>query len=285
MDSLSALIADLWKQLFDAAWFQYVQWPFWAFLTLLAFGGVYTARIKKNTLFCQGITGALKLTLIYLIVVSLYRRIPSYMNQVSEFPFLSVSDTTITLVNPLSLLDRPFTALPMSLVRLYCLLFIINLAGRIDYINKKFVTWGGIQVVTCASAAFLFSFVSYHIDRNWEKIFDSTYWLYLGSGILLLLPLAILLGMKLWFIVFRKSGNPTYSTVMQFFTTHKFGTLFSVTLFSMVVVLLYLVAISLCGISKLALANFNRTAYLLIIAMCLGTLWVYSLYYTEYTAG
>ena len=89
MDVLSALFSAIWGQFAGAAWFQYLKWPFWTCLILIAVGGVYTARNKKNTLFCRGITGSLKLALIYLVIVGLYIIFPSYMSQVSQYPFLS----------------------------------------------------------------------------------------------------------------------------------------------------------------------------------------------------
>lgn len=281
METLSALFSTMWGHFTGAAWFQYVQWPFWTFLFLIALGGVYNARFKKNTLFCRGITGGLKLALIYLCCFGLYRIIPEHMANVSQFPFLSISSTTLTLVNPLGLLDRLFTELPGVLVRLYFLLFLINAIGALDYCGKNFLSWLGSQILTCSASVLLYELLTSTATRIWLKVFDDTHWLYLSAAILLLIPLTVLMSMKLFFIVFRKAGNPTYSTIMQFLTARKFGSLFSVSFFSLLAVLIFLVFISLLGHSRMALANFNLVAYTLIVAMCIGTLFVFSLYYTE----
>ena len=72
MEKLSALFTTICDRFTGAAWFPNIQWPFWTFLFLIAMGGVYNACFKKNTLFCQGITGALKLAVVYMIAVGMY---------------------------------------------------------------------------------------------------------------------------------------------------------------------------------------------------------------------
>ena len=141
MEVLSALFSAIWSRFTGAAWFEYVRWPFWTFLVLIAIGGVYQAKFGKNTLVCRGITGALKLALIYMVIVGLYIIFPSYMSRVSQYPFLSMTETTMTLVNPLGLFDRWKTTLPEVMVRLYFLLFLINTAGSFDYSGKGTVSW------------------------------------------------------------------------------------------------------------------------------------------------
>lgn len=278
MEKLSALFNAICDQFTRAAWFQYVQWPFWTFLFLIALGGVYNACFKKNTLFCRGITGALKLTVIYLVGVGLYVLFPSHMSTVSQLPFLSLTEKTLTLVNPLGLVDRLFTALPEVLVRLYFLLFLINTTGFFDYGGKNFLPWLGSQFLSCSIAMILYELITRPIVRYWPF---SHVWLYLFIAGCLLTPLIILTVMKLFFVVAKKAGNPTYSTVMQFFTAQSFGSLFSVTLFSTLAVLAFLVIVSLCGCSRMSLTRFNWTAYTIILFMSTATLFIYSMFYTE----
>ena len=284
MDTLSALFSGLWVRLTGAAWFQYVQWPFWAFLILLAIGGVYTARIGKNTLFCRGITGMLKLTLIYLVIVGLYRVIPSYMSTVSQYPFLSMSETTLTLINPLKLLDRPIGAIAELFVRLYFLLFLVNAGGSVDYSGKNALSWAGSQLLSCSFAVGFYELGSYVVTLVLTKLHFSISLYHIIIAALLLLPLAALLLMKLFFIVFRKSGNAVYGGMMKFLTSIKFGTLFSVTFFSVLCALVVLVMANFSGLGRVALANFSWVAHFLITLMCTVTLYVFSLYYTERTA-
>lgn len=280
MEVLSALFSAIWSRFTGAAWFEYVQWPFWTFLVLIAIGGVYQAKFGKNTLVCRGITGALKLALIYMVIVGLYIIFPSYMSRVSQYPFLSMTETTMTLVNPLGLFDRWKTTLPEVMVRLYFLLFFINGAGSFDYSGKGIVSWIGSQLLSCSIAVGFYEAVSYAVLRVWRSILPVN-WLFLGVAGLLLIPCLLLLLMKLFFILFRKGGNAFYSDVMQFLTSQKFGSLFSVSLFSMVAVLIFLVVVNSFGISRMAVADFSRPAYLIIMLMCTATLLVFSLFYTE----
>lgn len=284
MDTLSALFSGLWSRLTGAPWFQSVQWPFWAFLITIAIGGVYTARIRKNTLFCRGVTGALKLTLIYLVIVSLYRMIPGYMSTVSQYPFLSMSESTLTLINPLKLFDRPAGAIAELFVRLYFLLFLINTCGSFDYSGKNALSWAGSQLLSCTIAVFLYELISGTITKVLMKLHIPSGFYYLGIAGLLLVPAAILLIMKLCFIVFRKSGNNVYGFCMRFLTGMKFGTLFSVSFFSVLCTVLVLVLANSWGLGRMSIANFSWASFLMIAAMCTGTLYVFSLYYTERTA-
>lgn len=283
MDVLSALFSAIWGQFAGAAWFQYLKWPFWTCLILIAVGGVYTARNKKNTLFCRGITGSLKLALIYLVIVGLYIIFPSYMSQVSQYPFLSMSDTTMTLVNPMGLFDRWNTTLPEVMVRLYFLLFLINTTGSFDYSGKGTLSWLGSQLLSCSIAVGLYEIISFAVLRVWRSVLPVN-WLFLGVAVLLLIPAVVLLTMKLCFILFRKGGNTFYTEVMQFLTAKKFGSLFSVSFFSVLVVLFFLIVLNAFDFSSMAISNFNRMSYLMMILMCTGTLYVYSLFYTERAA-
>lgn len=284
MDTLSALFSGLWDRLAGAAWFQYVQWPFWAFLILIAIGGVYTARIGKNTLFCRGLTGMLKLTLIYLVIVGLYRVIPSYMSTVSQYPFLSMSESTLTLINPLKLFDRPLGAIAELLVRLYFLLFLVNTCGSFDYSGKNALSWAGSQLLSCSIAVGVYELVTVFATKVLTRLSIPSGLFHIIIAVILLSPLCLLIIMKLCFIVFRKGGNTFYGGLTKFLTGMKFGSLFSVTFFSEVCGLILLVMANLWGLGRVALADFSWIAHFLIALMCTGTLYVFSLYYTERTA-
>lgn len=278
MEKLSALFTAICDRFTGAAWFPNVQWPFWTFLFLIAMGGVYNACFKKNTLFCQGITGALKLAVIYMIAVGLHVMFPAHMTSVSELPFLSIGERTLTMVNPLGLTDRLFTTFPEVLVRMYALLFLINAAGHFDYGGKNFIPWLGSQLLSCSIPLIFYNLIFGALVRYWPF---NRLWLFRATACFFLAPLTVLMLAKLFFIVTKKSGNPTYSRAMQFFTAQSFGALFSISLFSLLAVFVFLVIVGLCGTSRVALSGFSWTSYLLILAMAVGTLFVYSMYYTE----
>ena len=284
MEVLSALFNAISDRLTGSAWFQYVQWPFWVFVILIALGGVYTACFQKNTLFCRGVTGALKLTLIYLCYYGIYRLAPNAMDFVEEFPFLNITKDTLTLVNPLSLLKSFFTDFPKNMVRLYWLLFFLNFCGHVDYGGRSKSAWTLSQFFSCPIAVCLYQLLGnpFATFFNWLDV--DIKWLYIAVSAVLLLPLGILMAMKYIFIVFRKSGNAVYGGMMKFLTSIKFGTLFSVTFFSVLCALVVLVMANFSGLGRVALANFSWVAHFLITLMCTVTLYVFSLYYTERTA-
>lgn len=278
MDKLTTLFHAIGDIFTGSSWFQYIQWPFWTFLFLIAVGGVYTARFQKNSLFCRGMQGALKLALIYMTAVAGYVWIPSYMATVSQLPFLSASSQTLTLVNPLGLIDRWATELPRVLVRLYFLLFLINAVSSFDYSGKNPLVWLGLQIVTCAGAVVFYEAMSLLIARLW--IFPQ-YLLHNTVAILLLLVAFLMLALKLFFLITRKAGNHTYSVAYQFFTTQRLGSLFTTSFLSLLIVLVFLVALNLFGNSRMELANFNGTAFFLIGFMCMMTLAIYNMLFTE----
>lgn len=278
MEKLSALFTTICDRFTGAAWFPNIQWPFWTFLFLIAMGGVYNACFKKNTLFCQGITGALKLAVVYMIAVGMYVMFPAHMSSVSELPFLSIGERTLTMVNPLGLTDRLFTAFPEVLVRLYALLFLINTAGHFDYGGKNFLPWLGSQVLSCSIPLVMYNLIFGALMRYWPF---SRLWLYRAAACFFLIPLCLLMLAKLYFVIMKKSGNPTYAKAMQFFTAQSFGALFSISLFSLLAVLVFLTIVSLFGASRVTLAGFSWTSYVLILVMTIVTLFIYSMYYTE----
>lgn len=284
METLSALFTAISERFTGAAWFELVKWPFWACVILIAFGGVYTASFRKNTLLCRGITGGLKLALIYLCCFWLHRLVPNGMKFVTEFPLMTITEKQLILDNPLALLLKPFSALPTTMVPLYFLLFSINACGSVDYGGRSKLAWFGSQLLSCPIGLGLYLIVGEFIVKIWTKLADVS-WLYLIIGALLLLPLSVLMFMKLFFIIFRKAGNPTYAKIMQFLTGQPFGSLFSVTFFSLVSVLVFTLIINLWDMAEMTLARFNGGAYALIVVMCTFTLLIYSMYFTERKAG
>lgn len=272
---LFTAIGDLFT---GSSWFHHVIWPFWMLLSIIAIGGVYTARFQRNTLFCRGMQGALKLALIYMVVILGYVLIPSYMFTVSQFPFMSVTEETLTLVNPLGLVERWKTALPEVSVRLYFLLFLINAVGTFDYNGKNPLVWLGLQVVSCAVPVGIFEAISAFVIDLWP-LPDS--WLHNSLAILLVSVALTMLLLKLFFLVTKKTGNHTYSMAYQFFTTQRIGSLFTTSFLSFLIVLVFLVIVNLFHMSRMALANFNQTAFFLIGFMCMIALAIYNMLFTE----
>ena len=273
----------------DAAWFQAVKWPFWFCLILIALGGVYTARFQKNTLLCRGITGALKLALIYMFCIGFRQIFPECMKFVPSLPFITVTDETLTLIHPSSLFSHPFTALPQTLMKLFFLLICVNIGNHYDYGGRGKLPWFGSQIASCSIAMFAYDklgdLFNFGINLLTEKFSSFGTLFYIALFLLFMLPLLSLVALKFIFIIFRKAGNPAYTKVMQFLSDKHLGSLFFVTLFSMLFILIFLVVINSWGMAEMTIADFCPFAYILIMLMCGATLLVYSMYYTERKFG
>lgn len=269
----------------EAAWFQAVKWPFWFFLILVALGGVYTACFQKNTLLCRGVTGALKLAMVYMFCIGFRQLFPGCMEFVPKLPFISVTDKTLTLIHPATLLSHPFTVLPQTLVRLFFLQLCINIGGHYDYGGRGKLQWIGSQIASCTISMGLYWVFTYLFNYVAAKFAGLIKVYYIAVFLLVLVPLLILVALKFIFIIFRKAGNPTYGMIMKFLCAKHLGSLFFVTLFSMLFILVFLVVINSWGMAEMTIADFCPFAYILIMLMCGATLLVYSMYYTERKFG
>lgn len=265
----------------DATWFQAVKWPFWFFLILIALGGVYTACFQKNTLLCRGITGALKMALIYMFCIGFRQIFPGCMEFVTNLPFIAITDKTLTLIHPATLFSHPFSLLPQTLVRLFFLQLCINLGGHYDYGGRSKLPWIGSQIASCTISMSLYWLCTYLFNYVAAKFAGLIKVYYIAVFLLVLVPLLTLVALKFIFIIFRKAGNPTYAMVMTFLSAKHLGSLLFVTLFSMLFTLIFLVVINTWEMAEMTIANFCPFAYILIMLMCGATLLVYSMYYSE----
>ena len=285
MNFLTCMFDTIGAWFAGAAWFQAVKWPFWFFLILIAFGGVYSTCFQKTTLLCRGVTGSLKLAFIYLFCIGFRCLFPTCMKFVPNLPFITLSEKTLTLINPVTLLSHPFTELPQTLVKLFFLQLCINIGGHYDYGGRSKLPWIGSQIVSCTVMMLVYFFLAFIFGYVAAKFSGIINILYMAVFILFLVPPLTLVALKFIFIIFRKAGNPTYAMVMQFLTSKHLGSLLFVTLFSMLFHLIFLVAIHIWDMAVMTVANFSPFAYILIMAMCGFTLLVYSMYYTERKFG
>ena len=128
MNEITTLFTAIGDFFTKSDWFFMVKWPFWVLLFTVAVGGVYCARFGKKTLLNLGIGGTLNLLAIYLGAAIAYSYIPPLRNMFSELPFLSVSDQSVSVVDPFSL---KLGALAPLLLRLMILIFLVNMADSV----------------------------------------------------------------------------------------------------------------------------------------------------------
>ena len=115
MDEIKTLITAIGDFFTKSDWYSMVKWPFWILLTIVAAGGVYTARFGKKHLICPGINGTLNVITLYLFLALAYSAYAPLRTMISELPFLAVTDKSVTAVNPWGL---SLAAIPPLMLRL-----------------------------------------------------------------------------------------------------------------------------------------------------------------------
>lgn len=278
LDTLTSLFNKICDYLNATSWFSLIQWPMWTLLVILALCGVYTARFGKGKLLTMGFQGALKLTLIYMVAAGFYAYKPDFMSNFSQLPLLYVSDTAVTLVNPLELLDRWNTALPAVMVRLYFLLFFINIAGVFEYSPVNILTWAFFQGFSAAVSVFVYAMISFGVRHFWPGPLSVLHCL---LAVLLLMMFALLFAFKLYYTFIKKGSNPNFDAFFKAMTEKKYGSPFTVSAFSFLIVIGYTILANLCGHAQFQTDSYNWIAYFLVGLMCTGTLYCFSRYFNN----
>lgn len=263
----------------NTRWYPLVQWPFCTLLVILAVGGVYTARFNKGNLLCFAIQSALKLTLVYMVITAMYYKYPEFMSNFSQLPLLSYSESAMSLVNPVDLLKNWTTALPMVSVRLFFLLYCINVMEvTFEYTPANSLSWFGFQALFTSMGVALYAFISYLARRFWPGT------IFLLDGIIavvLLVIFAYLLFGKIYFTFVKKDGNGFYQDAYRVFTKVKFVSQLTVSALALLVIYGYIVIATLNGHSRMEFASFNHIAFFLNGVMCTVTLYIFSHYYAK----
>lgn len=279
MDKIASLFTTIGEFLNNTRWYHLVQWPFCTLLVILAFCGVYTARFGKGKLLCFAVQSALKLTLVYMVVTAMYVWRPDIMANFSQFPLLSYSEEAMSLVNPLDLLKNWTTALPMVSVRLFFLLFCINIMDvTFEYTPANSLSWLGFQALFTSFGVAVYAVISYLVRRFWPGT------IFLLDGIIAIVLLVIfgyLLFGKIFYTFVKKDGNAFFQDAYRIFTTQKFVSQLTVSALALLVIFCYIVVATLYGHSRMEFDSFNVIAYILNGVMCTVTLYIFSHYYAK----
>lgn len=276
MDKIASLFTTIGDILNASSWFPLVKGPFWTLLAVLAFSGVYTARFEKKRLVTLSIQCVLKLALLYMIAAACYIWFPSLVSEFSQLPFFSVSEESLTLVNPLGLLDRWNTALPRVVVRLFFLMFFINLIGILEHKAANVLTWIFFQGIVGVFGLLLY--VGFHliVVRFWPGSIDTFYKVF---AVLVILLFGILLAFKLYYAFGNKNGNDTFQKIYEFFTEKPMGMQLTVSAIAFLIAVGYLAFLAFTGHNRLALDAVNPIAFAINCIMTTMTLYVFSRYY------
>ena len=279
MDEIKTLITAIGDFFTKSDWYSMVKWPFWILLTIVATGGVYTARFGKKNLICPGINGTLNVITLYLFLALAYSAYAPLRTMISELPFLAVTDKSVTAVNPWGL---SLAAIPPLMLRLMILIFLLNLTDSFSLYPKTIVTWVLVQVADTLVALFFYAVITAGIGKLLPSL--------LGRFALIPVVLVLLVGMvmvcaKFIFTVIIKEPNTYFTAVYKFFTTNRFGSACTISTVSFLLVVLVLTMLNTLGCAVLTYENINRTGIVIIFCLCTAVQYIFSMFYSDRKKG
>ena len=279
MPDFTSLIAAIGDFFTKADWYAMVKWPFWILLTTVAAGGVYTARFGKKNLICQGVSGLLNLIILYLVFSLGYTAVPALRTMLSEMPFLSVTETAVTAVDPWGL---SWAAIPPVMLRLMILVFLLIMTDNLGLNPKTLLTWLAFQILDTVIALVLYAIITAGVSL----IFPSL----LGRFALIPVVLVLLIGLvvlcaKFVFTVIIREPNTYFPAVYKFFTVNRFGSMLTVSAVSFLLAVLTLTLLNLLDCSVLTFASANRTGLVIILVLCMVVQYFFSMFYSDRKKG
>lgn len=278
MEFIKSLFTYVSDYLNGTSWFGLIQWPMLTLTAILAFFGVYTAQHGKGKLLCVSFQTVIKLVLVYMVAATGYIWFPQHMAYLSQLPFFSASETTLSLVNPIGLGGQSLAALFHATARLYFLFFCISVAGVSDYPTKSFLSWAAFQALFIGLAVGAYAGLSYLLRR----IFREGIYLFCGCVVILLLVIyGLLFCGKTYFTFTNKNNSENFQNFNKFFTEIKFGTLFTIAAISTLIAAIYIVIVTLTGHNRLEISSVNPIAFVINFLMCSGTLYIFNHYYVK----
>ena len=279
MPDFTSLIAAIGDFFTKADWYAIVKWPFWILLTTVAAGGVYTAQFGKKNLICQGVSGLLNLIILYLVFSLGYTAVPALRTMLSEMPFLSVTETAVTAVDPWGL---SLAAIPPVMLRLMILVFLLIMTDNLGLNPKTLLTWLAFQILDTVIALVLYAIITAGVSL----IFPSL----LGRFALIPVVLVLLIGLvvlcaKFVFTVIIREPNTYFTAVYKFFTVNRFGSMLTVSAVSFLLAVLTLTLLNLLDCSVLTFASANRTGLVIILVLCMVVQYFFSMFYSDRKKG
>lgn len=279
MNEITTLFTAIGDFFTKSDWFFMVKWPFWVLLFTVAVGGVYCARFGKKTLLNLGIGGTLNLLVIYLGAAIAYIYIPPLRNMFSELPFLSVSDQSVSVVDPFSL---KLGALAPLLLRLMILIFLVNMADSFRAGGKTLLAWVFSQFATVFIALLLYAIITAGITLILPAVLNQ----FAIIPVVVIVAVGILMiCAKFIFTVVLSGGNPYFSAVYKFFTINRGGSLFTVSAVTFLLSLTVLSALCIAGNTVLPYTGANPTGLWIILAMLLAVLYIFCMFYSDRKKG
>ena len=279
MDEIKTLFTAIGDFFTGSDWYSMVKWPFWILLTTVAVGGVYTARFGKKNLICPGINGMLNIVTLYLFLAFAYSAFAPLRTQISELPFLAVTDRNVTAVDPWAL---EFAAIPPVMLRLMLLIFFLNLTDSFSLNPKTIVTWCLIQVADTLVALVLYAITTAGIGIIVPSLLGR---FAIVPVLLVLLVGVVMICAKFVFTVVIKDPNPTFTAIYKFFTTNRFGSTCTISAVSFALSLLVLTMLNALDCAVLNYRTTNRTGIIIIFSLCAAVQYIFGMFYSDRKKG
>lgn len=275
MQTISTLFTAIGDYFLRADWYATVKWPFWILLYTVTIGGIYCARFGKKTLLNQGVSGVLNLVVIYLTAIIGYIYLPPLRSMFSKLPFLSVTQESVTLVDPFSL--NPVVLMPV-LLRLMILTLLINLMDSYVSGGKTLLTWVFSQLATVGLGLLFHAIVITGLSVILPSVL--TRYAIIPVGLVAFIGVSVFCA-KIIFTVFISGGNPYFSTVYKFFTVNKAGSLFTTSTLSFLMSMIVLLVLQMTGHTTLEFATANTDGLWIVLLLLLVALYIFGMFYND----
>lgn len=208
-------------------WWVMVRWPFWILLFTVAAGGVYCAKFGKKALVPQSVSCCMSMIALYLISSIACANLPTWRSMFAHLPFLAVTDTAVTLVDPITL---NLNSAAGQLLKLILLVIMLDGADAI-ITGKGWVLW------RCAAYGIALLFYT-AIVAMVEGFFPFIFHRFAVILVVAIISIGIaLMCTKFVFTSVITSSNSYYAKVNKFFTSNKLGIIITTSSLSFLLVL------------------------------------------------
>lgn len=278
MKELTTLIPALGGLFSSDAWLGVCNWTFWFLLFVIAAGGLICALLGKGSLINRSICGTVNMAVIYLAVIGLYYLIPGWRATPTEFPFMAITQDSLTLVNPFTL---GFKAAVPVVTRFMILIFLLHCTAVLCQSSTSLLIWcfwqfvsagisWGFYTVLCMGLKAL----SPSLLNKWSIIPLALFW-----GLFVLYWIAKVV------VLVLMPGNRYFTAVHTFLTTNPVGAIFTKTALTTFTSTAFVWVLCRLEYNRIVFAEFDFFSFMLISLMFVITLYIFSMIFSDRKKG
>ena len=274
MNELSTLFTAFGDFFTKSAWYPMIKWPFWTLLFTVAAGGVYCARFGKKSLLIQGISSTLCIVSVYMGTILLCTYVDGLRGSI-HLPFLSITNESATVVDPLALKPEE---LPPTLLKLLILVFLINTADSFGAGGKSILNWFVTEIVAMCIALGLYALILGGVNALIPWVFGK----YAIIPVVLVFGISLaLICTKFFFTKIFTKGNDYYTKMNKFFTENRMGTLLTTTGMSLIFCAVLYVILHGQSHNVVTFATVHRRGLCIILGMVLLVQFIFEMFYQD----